>query len=67
MVHIIIEENIYPLTGRVVMIGDKNNILGDYRLLTRILCDRFGDDAIIKATAGCALDDISNVEIIIKG
>lgn len=67
MIHIIIEENVYPLTGRVVMIGDKNNLLGDYRLLTRIFCDHFGADALIKAITDCAHDNISNVEIVIKG
>ena len=67
MLQVVIEENTYPLTGRVDIIGNINEIMGDYRLLTRIICDHFGHDAIMKATAGCALDNISNVEIVIKG
>lgn len=67
MLQVVIEENIYPLTGRVDIIGDINEVMGDYRLLTRILCDHFGDDTIIKAVTGCAHDNISHVEIVLKG
>lgn len=66
MIHVIIDDNKYPTSGRVVMIGDDNKFKADYRLLTRIMCDKYGVDEILEATLGLAHDDISHVSVVIK-
>ena len=55
--------NEYPISGRVALIGDKNEILGEYRLLSRIIIDKYGVETLLEATLGLAHDDISRVNI----
>lgn len=66
MVHVITHDDTYPISGRVVLIGDRNTQLGDFRLLFRIMTDTYGPDTIIKAICGAKLDDISRVDVVFK-
>lgn len=59
-------DNEYPTPGRVALIGDKNKILGEYRLLSRIIFDQYGVDTVLEAMLDLAHDDISRVAIDIK-
>lgn len=58
-------DNEFPAPGRVALIGDKNKILGEYRMLSRIIFDQYGVDTVL-ATLDLAHDDISRVAIDIK-
>lgn len=61
MIHITKHDD--GITGRVALFGDEPDILNEYRLLTRVLCDKYGPDSLIWSMTGLAKDDISNIII----
>ena len=61
MIHIIKHDD--GITGRVVLLGEEPDILAEYRLLTRVLCDKYGADTMIACQAGLSKDDISGIII----
>lgn len=61
MIHIIKHND--GITGRVMLLGEEPDILNEYRLLTRVLCDKYGPDSLMWCMAGLAKDDISSIII----
>lgn len=51
------------LTGRVTLTGEDSKILTEYRMITRVMCDYYGADIVLKWTAGLAHDSLENVGV----
>lgn len=68
MIHVIIryDDNTYPDIGRVVLIGSKEKYLHEYRILTKILADKYGTDSLVEAMLGCKFDNLSHISVEFK-
>lgn len=49
--------------GRVRLDGPSSKVLNEYRLITRVMCDRYGADRVLEWTVGLAKDDLTSVNI----
>lgn len=49
------------ISGRAVLLGDKSDILAEYRILTRLLCDKYDYTTVVANQAGLAKLDVTGV------
>lgn len=63
MIYAIIYKDATRLGGSVSLKGEYSQVLTEYRLLTRVMCDYLGADVVLKCTAGLANDSLTDVGI----